>query len=66
LVINFKEELESSKINFVPYMIDYADFWTGLSHQSIQIELTEIKNKIVFDKQKPFLQAQSEINKIIK
>jgi hypothetical protein len=47
-------------------MIDYADFWTGLSHQSIQIELTEIKNKIVFDKQKPFLQAQSEINKIIK
>lgn len=64
LVINYKEQLIGSKVNFIPFMIDYANSWSGLSHKIINAESLQIKNKIVFDKQKPFLKAQLEIKKI--
>jgi len=65
LVINYKEVLDNSKVVFVPYMIDYSSSWTGLTHKTIQIESTEIKNEIVFDKQKPLSQIQLSINKLL-
>jgi len=65
LVINYKEVLNNSKVKFVPYMIDYSASWNGLAHKTIQIESIEIKNEIIFDKQKPLNQIQSSINKLL-
>ncbi|MDG2372284.1 MAG: M14 family metallopeptidase [Flavobacteriaceae bacterium] len=62
LVVNYKEVLSNSKVEFIPYMIDYSNSWTGLTHKTIEIESMEINNKIVFDKQKPLSQIQSLIN----
>ena len=62
LVVNFKEILISYKIEFIPYMIEYSDSWKGLSHNIIDANSIGIKNKIVFDKQKPLDQFKSFIN----
>ena len=64
LIINYKEQLIGAKVNFIPFMFDYADSWSGLSHKIINAESLHIPRKVFFDKQKPFLLSQLEINKL--
>lgn len=64
LIINYKEQLIGAKVNFIPFMFDYADSWSGLSHKIINAESLHISRKVFFDKQKPFLLSQLEINKL--
>ena len=64
LLINYKEVLINSKINFIPYMIDYSNNFKELSHKTIQFGSVNIKKPIVFERGKPINQIQNILDKI--
>lgn len=59
LIINYKEDLVNSKVEFIPFMIDYAELWTGLVHKKISFKSSKIKSsQVYFDKKNPFKEIQ--------
>ena len=48
LVINYKEILKNSNIDFVPKFIGYSDSYVGLAHKTVDFKNLEISGPIKF------------------
>ena len=48
LVINYKEILKNSNIDFVPKFIGYSDSYVGLAHKTVEFKNLEISGPIKF------------------
>ena len=64
LLINYKEVLINSKVNFIPCMIEYSNDFKELSHKSIQFGSINIKTPIFFERGKPIDQIQNILDKM--
>lgn len=48
LVINYKEILKDSKIDFIPQYISYSDNYDRLAHKTVEFKNLQISNSILF------------------
>ena len=48
LVVNYKEILKDSRIDFIPEYINYSDNYNGLAHKTVEFKNLEISGSIQF------------------
>ena len=66
LVINYKEILINSKVEFIPYMTDYSNLWAGLGHKTISFKEIKLDSSFVyFEKNIPFKKIQQLIYSLL-